>query len=94
MRLHFNVSLKENFLDKQIVDINGRKLVRVNDIRLVTLKDKTYAIAVDIGVAGLLRRIGIARQMNSLVSVFNKKIRKCETAKAVPFHLYYTTTII
>ena len=68
------VSLKENFLDKQIVDINGRKLVRVNDIRLVTLKDKTYAIAVDIGVAGLLRRIGIARQMNSLVSVFNKKI--------------------
>ena len=27
----------ENILDKQIVDMNGRKLVRVNDVRLATL---------------------------------------------------------
>jgi sporulation protein YlmC with PRC-barrel domain len=29
--------LVENMLDKQIVDLNGRKLVRVNDVRLATL---------------------------------------------------------
>jgi magnesium transporter len=28
--------LVENILDKQIVDLHGRKLVRVNDVRLVT----------------------------------------------------------
>ena len=52
--------LVENILDKQIVDLNGRKLVRVNDVRLVTLPAGTFAIAVDIGIEGLLRRIGIA----------------------------------
>ena len=29
--------LGENILDKQIIDINGRKVVRVNDIRLVQI---------------------------------------------------------
>ena len=52
--------LVENILDKQIVDLNGRKLVRVNDVRLATLPTGTFAIAVDIGIEGLLRRIGIA----------------------------------
>jgi len=31
-----DLSLVESVLDKQIVDLNGRKLVRVNDVRLVT----------------------------------------------------------
>lgn len=33
--------LVENILDKQIVDMNGRKLVRVNDVRLATLPTGT-----------------------------------------------------
>ena len=53
--------LVENILDKQIVDMNGRKLVRVNDVRLATLPAGTFAVAVDIGIEGLLRRIGIAQ---------------------------------
>lgn len=52
--------LVENILDKQIVDLNGRKLVRVNDIRIATLPAGTFVIAVDIGIEGLLRRIGIS----------------------------------
>ena len=36
------VPLKENILDQQIVDLNGRKLVRVNDIRLASLPSGTY----------------------------------------------------
>jgi magnesium transporter len=51
--------LAENILDKQIVDINGRKLVRVNDVRMVMIPSGTYAIAVDVGMEGLFRRIGI-----------------------------------
>ncbi len=48
--------LVENILDKQIVDLNGRKLVRVNDVRLATLPTGTFAVAVDIGVEGLLAK--------------------------------------
>jgi magnesium transporter len=66
--------LKENVLDKQIVDLNGRKLVRVNDIRLVAITDGTYAVAVDVGTEGLLRRIGIGKPIKSFFSLFNVAI--------------------
>jgi magnesium transporter len=66
--------LVENMLDKQIVDMNGRKLVRVNDIRLVTLSTGTFAIAVDIGIEGLLRRIGIAEPIKKVLSFFRVNI--------------------
>ena len=63
--------LKANVLDKQIVDLNGRKLVRVNDIRLVSINDGTYAVAVDVGTEGLLRRIGIVKPLKLFFSLFN-----------------------
>jgi len=66
--------LDENILDKQIVDLNGRKLVRVNDVRLATLPTGTFAIAVDIGIEGLLRRIGIATPIKKLLSLFKINI--------------------
>ena len=57
--------LNENILDKQIVDLEGRKLVRVNDIRMVMIPSGTYALAVDVGIEGLLRRLGV---LNSIAS--------------------------
>jgi magnesium transporter len=66
--------LVEAVLDKQIVDLNGRKLVRVNDIRLVSVANGTFTVAVDIGVEGLLRRIGIARPVKTLLTYFNSSI--------------------
>jgi magnesium transporter len=66
--------LVENILDKQIVDLNGRKLVRVNDVRLATLPTGTFAIAVDIGIEGLLRRIGVALPIKSFLYLFRINI--------------------
>ena len=66
--------LVDSILDKQIVDVNGRKLVRVNDVRLVTLVNGTFAIAVDIGIEGLLRRIGFAKPVKSVLTLFSKAI--------------------
>ncbi|MEI6684333.1 MAG: CBS domain-containing protein [Bacteroidota bacterium] len=66
--------LAENIQDKQIVDINGRKLVRVNDIRLVMIPAGTYAIAVDVGIDGLLRRIGIGKPIQSVLDPFSVDI--------------------
>ena len=69
-----SLPLAKNILDRQIVDINGRKLVRVNDIRLVSIASGTYAIAVDIGTEGLLRRLGVAGIVSKAMSVFKLEL--------------------
>jgi magnesium transporter len=51
--------LNKELLDKQIVDVDGRKVVRVNDARLAPAGDALRLIAVDIGISGLLRRLGL-----------------------------------
>ena len=61
--------LKENILDQQIVDINGRKLVRVNDVRLASIASGTYVVAVDVGAEGLLRRLGVAESVKTIASL-------------------------
>jgi CBS domain-containing protein len=65
-----SMPLVKNILDRQIVDINGRKLVRVNDVRMVTIPSGSYALAVDIGTEGLLRRLGVAGVVNKIASPF------------------------
>ena len=57
------IMVKKWLLDKQIVDIKGSKLVRVNDIQLSwVLHNEVYDImltAVDVGPRGLFRRVGV-----------------------------------
>ena len=62
--------LADIILDKQIVDLNGRKLVRVNDIRIVSVANGTFAIAMDVGMEGLLRRIGISHGLKYFLGLF------------------------
>ena len=66
--------LKESILDKQIVDLNGKKLVRVNDIRIATVPGGTFVIAVDVGMEGLLRRLGISKTAKRISSLFRFQI--------------------
>lgn len=62
--------LKNNVLDRQLVDIDGRKLVRVNDLRLASLASGTYVVAVDVGLEGLFRRLGVAKPIKNLLDIF------------------------
>lgn len=73
-QVNINMFLAEAVFDNQIVDLNGRKLVRVNDVRLVTITNDTFAVAVDIGIEGLLRRIGIVKPMKLAFSIFGASI--------------------
>ncbi|MTK52265.1 CBS domain-containing protein [Paludibacter sp.] len=68
------ILLKDSILDKQIVDITGRKLVRVNDIRMVAIPAGVYVVAVDVGTEGLLRRIGIDQVIKYILLPFNGRI--------------------
>ncbi len=53
------ILLKGDLLDKQIVDIEGRKVIRVNDVRLDEIEGAYRVVAVDVGATGLLRRLGL-----------------------------------
>ena len=53
------IRLRQDLMDKQIVDIDGRKVVRVNDLRLDEIQGQLRLVAVDVGAAGLLRRLGM-----------------------------------
>jgi magnesium transporter len=53
------VWLGRDLLDKQIVDTQGVKLVRVNDLALTAIDGELRLAGVDNSVGGLLRRIGL-----------------------------------
>ena len=55
------IHVKRDILDKQIVDVNGAKVVRVNDLKLGRHKDALCLMSVDVGFRGLLRRMGYER---------------------------------
>jgi CBS domain-containing protein/sporulation protein YlmC with PRC-barrel domain len=54
------IRLWRDLQDKQIVDVEGRKIVRVNDIQLAPVEGHLRLVAVDVGLAGILRRLGLA----------------------------------
>lgn len=59
-----------DILDMQIVDVNGAKVVRANDIKLEGYESEAMLIAVDVGVRGILRRLGIERKGDDFLKLF------------------------
>lgn len=51
--------LARRILDRQIIDINGRRLVRVNDLQLLKVNSHYRLIGADISARGILRRLGL-----------------------------------
>jgi CBS domain-containing protein len=54
-----DIRLVENVLDKQILDTDGARVVRVNDIELLRVNGSVIVSNVDIGILGILRRVGL-----------------------------------
>ncbi len=53
------VYLKKEILDRQIVDVAGTRVVRVNDLRISVLENKMSVVGIDASFRGLLRRFGL-----------------------------------
>jgi len=66
--------LVRDVLDKQIIDTNGMRVVRVNDIELARVNGRFYVANVDIGGMGLLRRLGLARMAQDLAVRLGRKL--------------------
>jgi CBS domain-containing protein len=69
-----DILLKRDILDKQIVDVNGAKVVRVNDLKLGSFQEKLCVFFVDVGFRGLLRRIGCEEVAEKIAAVFKRQL--------------------
>jgi CBS domain-containing protein/sporulation protein YlmC with PRC-barrel domain len=60
--IHENeISLFKDVIDRQVVDIEGKKVRRVNDLKISPTNGHYHVIGVDIGFNGILRRLGLGR---------------------------------
>ena len=58
--------LRYDLLDKQVVDTDGAKIRRVNDLQFLETKQRLHLIHVDVGFRGLIRRIGMTKVLDVL----------------------------
>lgn len=56
--------LCRDLLDKQIVDLEGYKIVRVTDVRLAKSGRRLRVLGVDVGILAILRRLGLGYLSN------------------------------
>ncbi len=61
-----DILLLRDVLDQQIIDTDGARVVRVNDVELVRVNGTIYVTNVDVSWVGLLRRMGWVKLANFL----------------------------
>jgi CBS domain-containing protein/sporulation protein YlmC with PRC-barrel domain len=66
--------LCKDLLDKQIVDTEGARVIRVNDLKLGKIEQDIRLIAADVGFRGLLRRLGLLGLFDMIFSIFKKRV--------------------
>ncbi|KPV49141.1 hypothetical protein SE17_34295, partial [Kouleothrix aurantiaca] len=61
------VLLRKDVLDHQIIDITGRRIVRVNDVQLARVEGAYRLIGVDVSPQALVRRLGPRRLSDRII---------------------------
>ncbi len=75
--------LSRDLLDKQIVDTHGAKVVRVNDLQLSEVDGQLRLVGADVGLRGLLRRIGAEAFAERFAGLAGRKLPR----GIIPWHL-------
>lgn len=60
--------LRDEILDKQVVDTAGAKLERANDLHLLINDGELRLVHVDVGLRGILRRLGWTRAFDAVTN--------------------------
>ena len=68
------VFLARDVMDKQVIDTNGFRVVRVNDLELAKVGNDYCLVNVDIGGRGLLRRLGWEDALARVTEIFHRKL--------------------
>jgi CBS domain-containing protein/sporulation protein YlmC with PRC-barrel domain len=66
------LALIDRLLDQQIVDIEGKRVVRVNDLQLARSGDNFLLTGVDVSFEGLLRRLSLEKVGAAFYKLFKK----------------------
>jgi CBS domain-containing protein len=69
-----DVWLARDVLDKQVVDTDGRRVVRVNDLQLAESGGAMLLVGADIGFRGILRRLGLEAVGKSLARLTGREL--------------------
>lgn len=64
--------LVKDLLDRQIIDIHGAKVVRVNDLKLMRLNHDFHLAGADIGLSGLIRRLNLEGPVKTILGLLRK----------------------
>jgi magnesium transporter len=75
--------LSRDLMDKQVVDTHGAKVVRVNDLQLSEVDGQLRLVGADVGLRGLLRRIGAEHFAERVVGLAGQKLPR----GIIPWHL-------
>ncbi len=62
-----DILLREALLDKQVVDTDGAKIRRVNDLQFLKIRGGLHLVHVDVGFRGLMRRVGLEKAVDKLL---------------------------
>jgi magnesium transporter len=60
MRREGEVLLARDVLDKQLIDVDGKRVVRVNDVQIIEAANEWRVTGADVGLSGLWRRLAPA----------------------------------
>lgn len=74
--------LGRNLLDRQIVDLYGSKVVRVNDLRLAEFDSSLRLTGVDVSQQALLRRLGLDKSLGRLLRLMGRNLPE----KTIPWN--------
>lgn len=61
--------LNSALMDKQVVDTNGARIRRINDLQFLQAHQGLYLVHVDVGFRGLTRRVGLTKTMDKLLQM-------------------------
>lgn len=75
--------LARDLMDKQIVDTHGAKVVRVNDLQLEEAGGQLRLVGADVGLRGLLRRVGGEAVAEGVAGIFGRSLPR----GIIPWHL-------
>lgn len=70
--MRYSYLLSENLMNKKVVDITGKQVVTVNDLKIVEIAGEYKVVAVCVGALGKFKKIGFAKLGKAMFKAMGK----------------------